>query len=296
MKRINPKTSKPYEKGDQREDGYFFIRYRTNRTIKKTGYFAEDWSKKPVQNKQKYITSDKAKVWGSKRINPATNKFFKHGDIREDGFIFKCYQKHITKFGYLSEQWCSPDAWEKNKKLQAYHTKKNWVNYDPKIHHKRLNPETNQEFKIGDRDKQGRYFLYYRNGANRGYAQVAEYWADTYENFMRFYFRRTLSKIRQKCKKKKIPMNIDADYLISIFPENNLCPALQIDMVFGGDKKERFNSPSVDRIIPNKGYVKGNVRFVCYLANAIMNDANADEILKVGEWLKEQNVNRHEDR
>jgi len=296
MKRLNPQTGQIFEKGDKREDGYFFIRYRTNRISKKNGYFFEDWSKKLVEKKQKYITNDLAEIWGSKRINPKTNKFFKWGDVREDGYRFKCYQKHITKFGYQAEQWCNPKSFEKNKKLIAFHSKKNWVNYDPKIHIKRLNSETKKEFKKGDRDNQGRYFLYYRNGAVMGVTQVGEYWADTYEKFMRYYFRRTLSKIRQKCKKKNIPMNIDADYLISIFPENNLCPALQIDMVFGGDKKERFNSPSVDRIIPDEGYVKGNVRFVCYLANAIMNDANADEILKVGEWLKKQNVIRHEDR
>ena len=35
-------------------------------------------------------------------------------------------------------------------------------------------------------------------------------------------------------------------------------------------------------------YVKGNVRWVSYLANAIMNEANADQILKVGKWLEEQ--------
>ena len=74
-----------------------------------------------------------------------------------------------------------------------------------------------------------------------------------------------------------------------------MCPVLNIKMIFGGSSKKRFNSPSIDRIIPKKGYVKGNVRFVSFLANAIMNDANADEILKVG-MVKKQNVTRHSNR
>ena len=65
-------------------------------------------------------------------------------------------------------------------------------------------------------------------------------------------------------------------------------------MSFG--KKDKYYSPSIDKIIPEKSYTKGNVRFVCFLANAIMNDANADEILKVGNWLKKQNITRHKKR
>lgn len=296
MKRINPETGKPYEKGDQREDGYFFKRYRTNVTLKKTGYFAEDWSKQPVQNKQKYITSDKAKVWGSKRINPATNKFFKYGDVREDGFRFKRYQKPVTKFGYLSEQWASPDSWVKMQKSRRDRQRKSWVKYNPEIHIKRINPDTGEFFKPGDMDKEGRYFLNYSGGSYFGSKKIAEHWAKNKKDYIKRAMSKSLSKIKQRSKQKNIPFNLDINYLMNIYPEDELCPALKTKMMFGGDKVNRFNSPSVDRIIPDKGYIKGNIRFVSFLANAIMNDANADEILKVGEWLKEQNVSRHEDR
>jgi|TARA_R100000742_G_C4178290_1_gene14275 hypothetical protein len=44
-----------------------------------------------------------------KRINPETELPFKCGNIREDGFIFDCYDKtSVRKSGYYKEIWRSP--------------------------------------------------------------------------------------------------------------------------------------------------------------------------------------------
>lgn len=43
MKRLNPKTNKPFQRGDLREDGYKFICYRKNRVNKNTGFLIEEW-------------------------------------------------------------------------------------------------------------------------------------------------------------------------------------------------------------------------------------------------------------
>lgn len=42
MKRLNPNTGKPFKRGDQREDGLYFLGYTSSYT-KKDGYFAEQW-------------------------------------------------------------------------------------------------------------------------------------------------------------------------------------------------------------------------------------------------------------
>ena len=42
MKRLNPKTNQPFERGFQREDGKFFLGYQ-NKISKKTGMFYESW-------------------------------------------------------------------------------------------------------------------------------------------------------------------------------------------------------------------------------------------------------------
>ena len=50
-----------------------------------------------------------------KRINEKTGEPFKWGDVRDDGFFFRTYQKTIKKDGYFSEVWSSPKANEKRK-------------------------------------------------------------------------------------------------------------------------------------------------------------------------------------
>lgn len=46
-----------------------------------------------------------------KRLNPETQRPFKRGDIREDGFIFRTYEKsRILENGLYKESWLSPKA------------------------------------------------------------------------------------------------------------------------------------------------------------------------------------------
>jgi hypothetical protein len=41
----------------------------------------------------------------------------------------------------------------------------------------------------------------------------------------------------------------------------------------------------LDRIIPEEGYVAGNVNVVSYRANRIKNDGTAEEHLKIADWM-----------
>jgi hypothetical protein len=46
------------------------------------------------------------------------------------------------------------------------------------------------------------------------------------------------------------------------------------------------DSPSLDRVIPELGYVQGNVIWVSHRANSIKQNATAEEILAVGQFYK----------
>ena len=195
MKSINSKTGKPFERGDIREDGYYFYRYRMDRKLNPDGFYKEEWSSNPVRKTAKWITTEKAKIKGSKRINPETNKPFERGDIREDGYIFQEYQKNILKNnGYLSEIWSSPDAYNRRKIQQAKYAKISRVKYNPKIHKRRLNPKTGEEFKIGDRDGDGRFFLLYHSEVQKNKTDVLERWAETSEDFRRFLMHKKVQR------------------------------------------------------------------------------------------------------
>ncbi len=72
----------------------------------------------------------------------------------------------------------------------------------------------------------------------------------------------------------------DGDILI---PDK--CPILSIPL-FKGDGKVCDNSPSLARIIPSKGYVKGNIAVISTRANRIKSNATYEEIQMVADWVK----------
>lgn len=81
---------------------------------------------------------------------------------------------------------------------------------------------------------------------------------------------------KQRASKQKIPFNID--YTDIVIPE--YCPLLGIKLVkhLGSGGKKHDDSPSIDRIIPSLGYIKGNVWVISDKANRIKSDATIEEL------------------
>jgi hypothetical protein len=86
-----------------------------------------------------------------------------------------------------------------------------------------------------------------------------------------------LGDIRKRVIKFCLPFDVDAKYLDSIRPQGDICPLLGIKMVQNkGVLKD--NSITIDRLIPELGYIKGNVLWCCYKANRMKNNATLDEL------------------
>jgi hypothetical protein len=87
---------------------------------------------------------------------------------------------------------------------------------------------------------------------------------------------------RKRAVKFKVPMNIDAEYILSLCIDE--CPALglNLDYVATGQK---HNSPSLDRIYPDRGYVKGNVFVISRLANVMKNCGTLEQIVLLAKWV-----------
>lgn len=78
---------------------------------------------------------------------------------------------------------------------------------------------------------------------------------------------------KARAKKKGIPFDITIEDFI--LPEK--CPLLEIPLTIGyGSSQE--NSYSLDKIIPDLGYVKGNVWVISNKANMIKNNASLEEL------------------
>lgn len=93
-----------------------------------------------------------------------------------------------------------------------------------------------------------------------------------------------LSRARHRAKLKAIPFDL-AKEDINI-PE--VCPVLGLPLKLNKGGRSGFfsDSPALDRIRPELGYVKGNVRVISSLANRIKSDLDAQTLRLVLEDLE----------
>jgi hypothetical protein len=92
-----------------------------------------------------------------------------------------------------------------------------------------------------------------------------------------------LGRAKQRAKRLGVPFDLSREDVA--IPEN--CPALGLKLAVGYGRSGSA-SPSLDRIDPSKGYVKGNVAVISQRANQIKNDATAVELRAVLSWLEAQ--------
>ena len=95
---------------------------------------------------------------------------------------------------------------------------------------------------------------------------------------------RLLSITKYRAQKRGIPFNLSIeDVDVPVF-----CPVLGLPLYRNtGGRAQGPNSPTVDRIDPYKGYVKGNVRVISSRANAIKSNATPEELLRVATYFQE---------
>ena len=166
---------------------------------------------------------------------------------------------------------------------------------------KRTNPQTGEVFKKGDVREDGRIFLSYQiaRGIKRdGY--FGEHWVtpESFKNCKEAISKnkKLKSKTKQgttiemlcgaksRAKAKNLPFDLDLQYVRSII--NDKCPIFNFELKWD-NPKQMYNSPSLDRIIPELGYVKGNVQIISNLANTMKSNASVEQLLTFSKWITE---------
>lgn len=95
---------------------------------------------------------------------------------------------------------------------------------------------------------------------------------------------RNLRAIRQRCKVIGIPFSIT---LADLLPLPTHCSDLGIELNYFSSERSS-NSASIDKIKPEVGYVKGNVRIVSSKANVMKQDATPEELVYIAKrWLEQ---------
>ena len=90
-----------------------------------------------------------------------------------------------------------------------------------------------------------------------------------------------LASARWRARRDGVPFDLTLDDI----KVPRWCPYLGIP-IFVGDGRPVDNSPSLDRLDPELGYVRGNVIVVSFRANHIKSDATSGELERIARAVR----------
>lgn len=102
-------------------------------------------------------------------------------------------------------------------------------------------------------------------------------------------FKYTTNACRRRAKEKGLPFDITADYLEEIW--TGICPVFNTSIIHGhglglGALGASCDLASLDRIISEQGYVRGNVRWLSHKANLSKNNLTSEQLHQFANWIK----------
>lgn len=169
---------------------------------------------------------------------------------------------------------CRADGRAKNKKRKEARSKQAKEHYQA---HKEDTSKRNKEWRENNKEKLS---AYEKSDTRK---KKNKEWREKKRSEDRFRF--VWYAAKRRAKTNDTPFTISKQDIIDIFPVDGKCPMLGIELQFN-NKKSEDNSPSLDRIIPEKGYVPGNILLISYRANRIKNDATVEELESIVSFLK----------
>lgn len=88
---------------------------------------------------------------------------------------------------------------------------------------------------------------------------------------------------------KNLPFDIELSDVCALAVDLEVCPALGIPLCWTNPEMKP-DSPTLDRMVPELGYVKGNIAIISLRANMIKTNATSQEVGKVYSWMKRQGL------
>jgi actin-related protein len=135
--------------------------------------------------------------------------------------------------------------------------------------------EQNKE-RLKEQNKQKRLEKY-RSNPEQDMAKQKEWKINNIERYL-------VQSARNRAKKYNLPFDITHEDVV--VPE--FCPYLGIKLV----PFSEWSSPSLDKIVPELGYVKGNIQVISTKANTMKNNATQDELVRFAEAVLNKNTGR----
>ena len=122
---------------------------------------------------------------------------------------------------------------------------------------------------------------WYKNNRDKQLLMFKENYKKRKPKSLQSTIQRNLKNIKNKCLSKGVPFDIS----INDIDIPTHCPLLGIKLESGLPRNSP-QSPSIDKIIPSLGYVKGNVWVISMRANTIKHNASLQEIEMLYKNLK----------
>ncbi len=91
------------------------------------------------------------------------------------------------------------------------------------------------------------------------------------------HFRKLFQQAKTRAKNAGVPFDLTQE---TIPPVPDMCPCCDI-MLKRDPKGPWRNQPSLDRIIPEAGYVLGNIQWLCRRCNQIKSNASPEELMRI---------------
>lgn len=120
-----------------------------------------------------------------------------------------------------------------------------------------------------------------------GYSHLCKLCLNEYNRNWRLsnWFRSLWMLKKSESRKNNLDFDLTPEYLESIWTD--YCPIFGLKFVPLKFKEKKLNAnPELDRIIPEKGYIQGNVVFISARANRIKYDASVEELEAILNWYK----------
>lgn len=104
------------------------------------------------------------------------------------------------------------------------------------------------------------------------------------------HIKKYLHNARSRARAEKLPFDLTYEYLLSIATDE--CPIFKTPFTWGvsnlGKGRTRADTPQLDRVIPELGYVQGNVAFISGKANKMKDNGTMQEHYAIADWIWEQ--------
>jgi hypothetical protein len=91
------------------------------------------------------------------------------------------------------------------------------------------------------------------------------------------------SAIKNRAITDNLPFDLE---LSDVYPFPTHCEVFGIELMKKKGRGPSLNSPTIDRMIPARGYVKGNVRIISQRANLLKRDRSLEELVILGQQAR----------